>query len=240
MLIEIIMNLQIPNHLAVIIDGNRRWARARGKPPWFGHRAGAKKLEDFLNWCLETGVKQVSIYTLSTENIAKRPKKEIEEIFKILEEYVRKLSNEKFSLLEKYEVRVRFVGELNKLPKPLLKLMRELMKKTIKHSKRILNFLVAYGGHSELTHAVKKIVKKAIELGKVEIREKDIENALWINEPVDLVIRTGGYNRLSNLLLWQSAYAEIYTTKTLWPDFSKKEFIKALKWYSSISRNFGR
>jgi len=232
--------MQLPNHLAVIIDGNRRWAKARGKPSWFGHRAGAKRVEDLLNWCLEAGIKQVSIYTLSTENIERRPKKEVEEIFKILKDYVEKLLTKDYSLLEKYEVRVRFIGELNRLPKPLLELMKKLMKKTAKHGKRILNFLVAYGGHKELVHAVKKLVKKAIELGKVEIREKDIEGALWVADPVDLIIRTGGYNRLSNLLLWQSAYAEIYTTKTLWPDFSKREFLKALNWYSSVKRNFGR
>ena len=234
------MNLTLPNHLAIIIDGNRRWARQRGKPPWYGHRKGAERVEEFLNWCLDLGIKHISIYTLSTENLSKRPKKELVEIFKILKEYVEKLMTEKYSLLEKYEVRVRFVGELNSLPKPLIRVMGKVMEKTAKHQKNFWNFLVAYGGKSELINVMKKIAEKALKIGKIEIREKDVEKNLWVQVPVDLIIRTGGYNRLSNLLLWQSAYAEIYTTKILWPDFNKKEFMNALKWYSQIKRNFGK
>ena len=205
-----------------------------------GHREGAKKVEKFLNWCLELGIKQVSLYALSTENLENRPKKEIEEIFKIFYEYFKKLSNEKFSLLEKYDVRVRFIGDLNRLPKTLVKLMSKLMEKTAKHHKRILNFLIAYGGKTELLHAFKKLAKKMIKLGKFEIREKDIEKNLWISEPVDLIIRTGGYSRLSNFLIWQSNYAEIFVTKTLWPDFKKRDLIRAIKWFNSVKRNFGK
>jgi tritrans,polycis-undecaprenyl-diphosphate synthase [geranylgeranyl-diphosphate specific] len=235
------MNLVIPNHLGIIIDGNRRWARARGLPPWEGHRAGAEKLNEFLNWCLEVGIPQVSIYTLSTENL-NRPKEELKHLFKLLEEYVDGLLNDKkkFALLEKYEVRVRFVGELNRLPKKLIRLMGKLMEKTAKYQKRVLNFLVAYGGKSEIVNAVKKLAEEVIKHGKIEITEKDIEKHLYVPQPLDLVIRTGGYQRLSNFLLWQASYAEIYVTKTLWPDFSKKEFMKALRWYSQQKRNFGR
>jgi tritrans,polycis-undecaprenyl-diphosphate synthase [geranylgeranyl-diphosphate specific] len=205
-----------------------------------GHREGAKKVEKFLNWCLELGIKQVSLYALSTENLENRPKKEIEEIFKIFYEYFKKLSNEKFSLLEKYDVRVRFIGDLNRLPKTLVKLMRKLMEKTAKHHKRILNFLIAYGGKTELLNTFKKLAEKMIKLGKVEIREKDIEKNLWISEPVDLIIRTGGYSRLSNFLIWQSNYAEFFVTKTLWPDFKKRDLIRAIKWFNSVKRNFGK
>jgi len=235
------MNLILPNHLGVIIDGNRRWARARGLPPWEGHKAGAEKLNEFLNWCLETGIPQVSIYTLSTENL-NRPKEELKHLFKLLEEYVDGLLNDKkkFALLEKYEVRVRFVGELNRLPKKLIKLMGKLMEKTAKYQKRVLNFLVAYGGKSEIVNAIKKIAEEAVKHGKIEITEKDVEKHLYVQQPLDLVIRTGGHQRLSNFLLWQASYAEIYVTKTLWPDFSKKEFMKALRWYSKQERKFGR
>jgi tritrans,polycis-undecaprenyl-diphosphate synthase [geranylgeranyl-diphosphate specific] len=235
------MNLDLPNHLGVIIDGNRRWAKKRGLPPWKGHEAGAKKLNEFLNWCLEVGIQNVSIYTLSTENL-NRPKEELKHLFRILEEYIDGLLNnkERFALLEKYEVKVRFVGELNRLPKKLIKLMGKLMEKTAKYQKRVLNFLVAYGGKSEIVNAIKKIAEEIVKRGKIEISEKDVEKYLYIPIPLDLVIRTGGYQRLSNFLLWQVSYAEIYVTKTLWPDFSKKEFIKALKWYSRQKRNFGR
>jgi len=235
------MNLVIPNHFGIIIDGNRRWAKARGLPPWEGHRAGAEKLNEFLNWCLEMGIPQVSIYTLSTENL-NRSKEELKHLFKLLEEYVDGLLNDKkkFALLEKYEVRVRFVGELNRLPKKLIRLMGKLMEKTAKYQKRVLNFLVAYGGKSEIVNAVKKLAEEVIKHGKIEITEKDIEKHLYVPQPLDLVIRTGGYQRLSNFLLWQASYAEIYVTKTLWPDFSKKEFMKALRWFSQQKRNFGR
>ena len=234
------MLMQLPNHLAIIIDGNRRWAKARGKPSWFGHRAGARRVDEFLNWCLELGIKNISIYTLSTENLRRRPKRELNEIFKVLQEYVEKLLTEKYALLDEYKVKVRFVGELNDLPKPLIRVMGKVMEKTAKHQTRLLNFLVAYGGQSELVHVVKRIAEKVLKLGKVEITEKDIEGNLWVPIPVDLIIRTGGYNRLSNFLIWQAAYAEMYTTKTLWPDFSRRELMKALRWYSSIKRNFGR
>ena len=231
----------LPVHIGIIIDGNRRWARARGLPSWEGHRAGAKKLDEFLNWCLEIGIPQVSVYTLSTENL-NRPKEELKHLFKIFEEYFNGLLNDKkkFSLLEKYEVRIRFVGELNRLPKKLIKLMGKLMEKTAKYQKRVLNFLVAYGGKSEIVNAAKKIVEEVIKHGKIEITEKDFEKYLYVSQPLDLVIRTGGHQRLSNFLLWQASYAEIYVTKTLWPDFSKKEFMKVLRWFSQQKRNFGR
>jgi len=232
-------NLTLPNHLGVIIDGNRRWARLRNLQPWEGHREGAKKLEEFLNWCFELGIPQISVYILSTENL-NRPKKELEELFKLLYEYLDKWGKEEGSFLDKYEVKVRFIGDLEKLPPKLVKIMGRIMQKTAKYQKKILNLMIAYGSKFELTEAMKKIVEKAIKLGRIEITEKDIEANLLVPVPLDLVIRTGGYSRLSNFMLIQAAYAEIYITKTLWPDFSKRELIKAIKWYNSIQRNFGR
>ena len=232
-------NLTIPTHIGIILDGNRRWARKRGLPPWIGHRHGAKKFEKFLNWCLELGIKKVSVYVLSTENFKKRSKREIDEILKILREFLERWVK-KESVLEKYKVRVRFVGDLDKLPPSLLKLMGKIMQKTAKFNERVVNILVNYGGHFEIKEAVKKIVEKAIRVGKIEITERDIEENLLVKDPVDLIIRTGGYYRLSNFLVWQSSYAEIYVTKSLWPDFTKKELIKAIKWYSSVKRNFGK
>lgn len=230
--------LQVPNHLAVILDGNRRWAKARGLPPWEGHKAGAKTFENFINWCLELGIPKISVYTLSTENL-NRPKKELEEIFKILYEYVEKLSNEKFSLLEKYEVKVRFIGDLSRLPPKLVKTMGKLMAKTSKFQKKVLNFLVAYGGRYEILQAAKKLAEKMIKFGRVEITEKDFEESLYVQDPVDLIIRTGGYSRLSNLLLWQSSYAELIVLKKFWPDFTKRDLISCIKKYNKTQRNLG-
>ena len=233
-------NITVPNHIAVILDGNRRWARARGLNPWDGHKKGIENFSNFLNWCLELGVKQVSAYVLSTENIKNRSKREVVEILKLLREYAKKWETEKTDLFDKYEVRVNFLGDFRRLPKDLVKILRKIMKKTEKYHKRFLNILIAYGGRYEITQAVKKIVRKAVETGRIKITEKTIQDNLLVTSDVDLVIRTGGMPRISNLLPWQCVYAELYITETLWPDFSKKELIKAIKWFNSIKRNFGK
>jgi len=228
----------LPNHLGLILDGNRRWARARNLPVWMGHKKGAEKLEEVLNWCLEAGIKQISVYVLSTENIQNRPKLEIKKIFQLLYEYFKRWERGEFKVIEKYRVKVRVFGNLKLLPKKLRELIKKLIKKTSKYKERFLNLLIAYGAKFEILQAVKRLIRKVKE--KKRIKETDIERYLMIKEPVDLIIRTGGYSRLSNFLVLQAAYAEIWVTKTLWPDFSKKEFYKALKWYSNLKRNFGK
>jgi len=228
----------VPNHLAVILDGNRRWSRAHKLSAWIGHRKGVKVFEKFLDWCLELNIPQVSAYVLSTENLD-RPKKEVDEIFNLGYDFLKRWEKKR-PVLEKYEVRVRFVGDLGRLPPKLTKLMGRIMQKTAKYQKKTLNFLVAYGSHFELTEIMKKLAEKAIKTGRIEVTQKDIEQNLLVPVPVDLVIRTGGMSRLSNFLLWQVAYAEMYVTKTLWPDFTKKELVKAIRWYNSIQKNFGR
>lgn len=181
---------------------------------------------------------QVSIWIGSTENLTKRPKREVKELYKLYFKLLGKWG-EKESVLDKYEIKVRFIGDLNKLPPKLLKLMGRIMQKTAKYQKKLLNVLINYGGKFELVQVFKKLASKIVKAGKIEIKEKDIEENLLVNSPVDLVIRTGGYSRLSNFMMWQSSYAEIYMTKTLLPDLSKREFMKAIKWYSSVKRNFG-
>lgn len=229
----------MPNHLAVIIDGNRRWARSKGMLSWMGHRKGVKNLDDFLDWCFDLGIKQVSAYVLSTENL-KREKREVEELFRLFYEWLERYIKKEFGFFDKYKVRIRFIGDLDKLPKRLVKLMEKLMIRTAKYQKKALNILVAYGSHFELTETFNKIAEKIIEKGRIEITKKDIEKNLSIPTQVDLVIRTGGHSRLSNLLLWQAAYAEIYVTDTLWPDFSKQDLMKAIEWFNSKQRNFGK
>jgi len=229
----------IPNHIAVILDGNRRWAKERGLKAWKGHRQGSENFDKFLDWCLELNVPQVSAYVLSTENL-NRPKREVLEILHLLKMQLDKFETEKASLLDKYEVKVRFCGDLSRLPPDLVRVMKRIMKKTEKYSKKFLNILVAYGGRFELTDMVKRLVNVAIKSGRIQITEKTIEENLLISGNVDLVIRTGGMNRLSNLLPWQTTYAEIYTTETLWPDFTKKELMEAIRWFNKMKRNFGR
>jgi undecaprenyl diphosphate synthase len=232
--------LTVPNHLGVIIDGNRRWARAHGKRfPWLGHREGARNVERFLKNCMELGIPQVSVYMLSTENL-NRSKSEVEELFNLYYEYLKRWESGKDGLLDKYEVHVRFAGDLDKLPPKLKKLSGKIMQKTAKYQKKFLNLMIAYGSQFELTEVIKKIAKKAIKTGRVEVTSKDIEENLLVPVPLDMIIRTGGASRLSNFMLWQASYAELYVTKTLWPDFSKEELIKAIKWFNNVKRNFGK
>lgn len=196
-------------------------------------------MDNFLNWCLEYGIKHVSIWGGSTENLSRRPKREVEELYKVYYTFLKKWESKK-TILDKYQIKVRFVGDLSRLPPAIVKLMGRIMQKTSKYQKRFLNILINYGGKFELLEAFKKIAARVIEIGKIEITEKDIEKNLLVSTPVDLVIRTGGQNRLSNFMLWQSTYSEMYVTNTLLPDLSKEEFVKALEWFNSIKRNFGK
>ena len=231
-------NSQIPNHIAVILDGNRRWAKLHGMQPWEGHRKGAENFEKFLNWSLELGVPRVSAYVLSTENL-NRPKNELNKIYDIICEFLAKWIKEG-GVLDKHEVKVNFIGDLDKLPAKVLRLIRRMIHKTSKYSKNILNIMIAYSSKFEITQAVKNILFKVMKTGRIQITQKDLEKNLLVKDSVDLVIRTGGLSRLSNFLLWQTAYSEIYVTKTLWPDFAKIQFMKALDWYSSVQKNFGK
>lgn len=145
---------------------------------------------------------------------------------------------EKRDFLSKYDIRVRIFGDFYKIPKPLIRVMNRLMEKTLTHQKSVLNLLVAYSGRYEILEMVKKVVGR---LGsRIEITPKLIEGNLLISTPVDLVIRTGGEHRLSNLLPWQTAYAEIYVTETLLPDFTRNEFLRAIEWYNDRQRRFGK
>lgn len=229
----------IPNHLAIILDGNRRWALKHKLKPWEGHSFGAKKFEKFLEWCVELKIPKVSAYVLSTENL-KRSKKEVDELLRLFRLEVEKLEKEKESFLDKYEIRMKFIGDLSRLPLGLRRAMGRVMKKTEKYNKRVFNLLVAYGGRFELIQAVKKIAKKAIETGMVTITQKTIGKNLLVKDDVDLLIRTSGESRLSNLLPWQASYAELIVLKKFWPDFTKQDLIRCIKKYSKRKRRFGR
>jgi len=230
--------MMIPQHVAVILDGNRRWAIEHGLKPWEGHKYGAETFDKFLDWCLELNVPKISAYVLSTENL-NRPRRELVEILRLLKRELDKLENEKAPKIDKYEIRVRFCGDFSKLPNSLVKIMRRIMRRTKKYNKKFLNILIAYGGRYELTIAMKNLVKRALKK-RIKITEKTIEENLLISGDVELVIRTGGMSRLSNFLPWQTTYAEIYVTKILWPDFKRKDLIKAIKWFNKMKRNFGK
>ncbi|MEM5820503.1 MAG: polyprenyl diphosphate synthase [Candidatus Aenigmatarchaeota archaeon] len=228
----------LPNHIGIIPDGNRRWATKKGLAPYIGHWYGAKKLEEICKFIFELGIKKLSIYTLSTENLKNRKKEEINELFKIFKTYFRKWLKGEFKEIDLYEVKINFFGNFFILPKSLVKLMKKIMQKTSKYNKRILNILIAYGGTYEILRAVKEMIKRKVKIEKID--EKEIKKYLFVKDDVDLIIRTGGYSRLSNFLPLQSTYAEIYVTKKLWPDITKKDILDAIKWYSRIQRKFGK
>lgn len=226
----------IPSHIAIIMDGNRRWARAHGLPDMKGHEKGADTMEKIVEVAEKLGVKAITVYALSTENITERAKREIGGLFDL----IRKGYHTRLKKMMSKGVSVTILGELEGLPQTLKRIINEIKKSYIKNESIKLNIALNYGGKKELVKAIKNIVKEGIEVGK--INEKIIEKHLYTNGQQDpeLLIRTGGRSRLSNFLLWQTAYSELYFSTKLWPDFSEEDLKKAILWYQEQKRNFGR
>lgn len=226
----------VPEHIAIIMDGNRRWARGRGLPDTKGHEAGAEALEKILEAGAKMGIKTITVYALSTENIRERARREVTGIFRILRSGYRK----KLRKMMQNGVKVTVLGELEGLPLTVRHILEEIRKTVIKNESIKLNIALNYGGKKELLKAVKDIIKEGIDVNK--INEETIDKHLYTNgqSHPELVIRTGGYIRLSNFLLWQTAYSELYFTKTLWPDFGSEDLKKAVTWYQDQKRNFGK
>jgi len=226
--------MNVLNHIAIIPDGNRRWARERGLPPYMGHFYGMKKFYEVVKWWLSKDIKIASFYMLSYENLLNRPKEELENLFKFFDKELEDTLNKKndfLRIIEENEVKVRFVGLLDKLPKNIFEKINKLMDLTKDFNKRILNLLIVYSGRIEILNAIKNMKR---------FDEEEFRNNLWVKEDVDLIIRTGGYSRLSNLLIYQSAYAELYVINKYWPDITEEDLERAVEWYSNVSRNFGR
>ncbi len=227
---------KIPQHIGLFPDGNRRWARAKGIPTLLGHQKGREHFEEFLYWCKEKGVKVVTVYGFSTENWS-RSKEEVDYLMDIFETYLsRKESIEKF---QKEGVRVRIIGQKYRLRKSLQDVIANVEEITKNNTKFVMNLAVSYGGRWDVLQAVQKIVREKIP--EDQITEKTIEERLETAElpPPDLIIRAGGEQRLSNLLLWQAAYAELYFSPKYWPDFSREDFEAALAEYARRNRRFG-
>ena len=218
-------------HIAFIMDGNGRWAKARGKTRDFGHVEGAKSFTKVVEYCGKVGLEAVTVYAFSTENW-KRPKAEVDKIMGLLEKYLDRISGH----FSEYDIRLRFIGDKS----PLSATLREKMEYTEKMTAdkgHILNIAINYGSRAEITYAVNKLIAS----GKKEVTEEDISSALYtdICPELDLVVRTAGEQRLSNFLLWQAAYAEFYFTDTLWPDFGPKDVEAAINAYYKRTRRFG-
>ncbi len=214
------------------MDGNGRWAQKRGLPRIEGHRRGAHKAEKIIEWCAEIGIKYVTLYTFSTENW-KRPEKEVEYLFSLLVEML----NKKFTRMMEQGVRIRFCGLIDQLPKQVLEVCRDFEAKT-KDNQRIQAILALnYGGRREIIDAI----NRAIQDGISQFDEDKLRKYLYLPDvpDPDFVIRTSGEERISNFLLWQIAYSELYFTKVLWPDFSKEDFLRAIKDFENRHRRFG-
>jgi undecaprenyl diphosphate synthase len=227
----------IPQHIAVIMDGNGRWAKQRKKPRIFGHKEGAESLRAVLKGCAEFGVKYLTVYAFSTENWG-RPQEEVDFLMNLFSLTIDREMGE----LMKNGVKLRFLGRLSKFSAELQKKMNDAMEKT-KDNKRItLSVMVNYGGRAELVDAVNEIVERGTWNVERRVEEKDIQEHLYTRgmpDP-DLLIRTANEMRVSNFLLWQIAYAEIYVTQTLWPDFRRDQLIAALEAYQKRERRYGK
>lgn len=226
---------RIPVHVGIIMDGNGRWAEARGLLRLEGHRAGTENIRRVLAAASEFGIKILTLYAFSTENWA-RPRDEVQGLFRILEEVIdREVDN-----FHRQGVRLRLIGRLEGISEGMKKKAQRAIELTKNNDKFILNVAFNYGGRAEIVDAVRRIL--AVGLKPEEVDEDALEQYLYtagLPHP-DLIIRTGGEMRLSNFLIWQAAYAEYYSTSTYWPDFDKEELYRALLAYQERERRFGR
>ncbi len=227
----------MPVHVGVIMDGNGRWAKKRGLPRKFGHREGAKTFRKIVRHAKAIGIKYITFYAFSTENW-KRPDDEVQSIMKLFEKYLDELDD-----FLKEHVRIRFIGDRSMLTETLQAKMKRSEELSKYYDLMTLILAINYGGRDEITNAVKLIAEdvKAGNIEPSEINENLIQSRLYTAEipDVDLIIRPSGEQRLSNFLIWQSAYAEYYFTDILWPDFSKKDLEKAVEVYRDRHRRFG-
>jgi len=226
---------QLPRHIAIILDGNRRWARERGMPAVRGHEYGAKTLDKIVEHCLKIGIKHLTVYVFSTENW-KRSRLEVNALMMLLEKYLK----DKESEMEERGIKLTLFGEKSRLPKSIQSELEKVIRRTRSNKKLYLNLALNYGGRSEVTAAVKKINRKKIS--DTKITEKLISDNLYsAGQPdPDLVIRTGGEMRLSNFLLWQVAYSELYFIKKYWPAFTARDLDRAIGEWQKRQRRFGK
>jgi tritrans,polycis-undecaprenyl-diphosphate synthase [geranylgeranyl-diphosphate specific] len=237
-----IKNGNKPEHIAIILDGNRRWASEKDLNPWFGHEKGAEKVEQLLDWCLKLKVKSITLYAFSTENF-RRTKSEVEEIMRIAEEEFRKILTDE--RIHKNKVRVKVIGRVSLLPEDLRRLIRDVEDATQNYDQYFLNIAFAYGGRAEIVDATKKIAEK-IKMGELSpenVDEETFEKHLYTShmpkQDPDLIIRTSGEERLSGFLLWQSAYSELCFLDVYWPDFRFIDLLRAVRTFQQRKRRFG-
>src|SRR3989344_3759380 len=229
------MESQTPKHIAIILDGNRRFAKRLMLEPWKGHEFGRKKVEEILDYAKDFEIKQLTFYTLSLENLKSRPKNELEFLFKLFKDAFLNLDKEK---IKNDKIKINFIGKLELLPSELQEICFKLQEETKGNNNFIINICIAYGGRQEITEAVKKIIKNKTPAEK--INEEIINKSLLIQDEPEFIIRTGGEIRTSNFLSWQSAYSEWIFLDKMWPEFEKEDLKNCIEEFKKRKRNFGR
>jgi undecaprenyl diphosphate synthase len=238
-LIESINNDNLPKHLAIIMDGNGRWAKQRGLLRSLGHESGTKSVKATVETCAKLGIKNLTLYAFSTENW-NRPKLEVDTLMKLLVSSLKK----ELKTLQENNIRLNSIGNLSKMPNSILKELNEVIEKTKNNTRMTLTLALSYGSREELLNVVKNISDKVknniISIDAID--ESIINQHLYTHNlpDVDLLIRTSGEHRISNFLLWQIAYAELYFTNVLWPDFTEEHLYEAIISYQKRERRFGK
>lgn len=231
----------LPEHIGFIMDGNGRWATARGLERAEGHKAGAETFRTISTYCSQLGIKSVTFYAFSTENW-KRPKKEVLALMNLFRQFLKE-AQQREKENEQMNLKIRFAGDRSTLPSDLIELFDRCEKDSSSRTGTTVNLAVNYGGRAEITNAVKKIAQKASsgEIKVSDINEQMVSDLLYTaGQPdPDLIIRPGGESRISNFLIWQSAYSEFYFTDTLWPDFTTDDLDRAILDFCSRNRRFG-
>jgi len=229
----------LPNHIAIIMDGNGRWAEMKGKPRVFGHKNGVTSVKEVIEGCREIGINYLTLYAFSTENW-NRPKLEVKTLMALLVSSLRK----ELKTLVKNNIKLNTIGNIENLPEKAQVELAEVVEKTKNNTSLTLTLALSYGSREEIVNVIRNISKKVVnnQLAIEEINENIINNHLYTFSlpDVDLLIRTSGEKRISNFLLWQIAYAELYFTNTLWPDFRKENLFNAIVDYQQRERRFGK
>ncbi|MEA3429664.1 MAG: polyprenyl diphosphate synthase [Nanoarchaeota archaeon] len=226
-------------HIGIIMDGNRRFAKRLMLEPWKGHELGANKIEKMCEWCKETGVNELTLYAFSTENF-NRPKIEFDFLIKIFKKECQRLLDDK--KVEEERLKVRFIGRIDMFDKELQEMVKKVMDKTEDYNNFTLNFAIAYGGRQEIVDAVNKVIHLAKKgmLDEGDIDVNNFKNYLYLSSEPELIIRTGGEKRLSNFLMWQSAYSELIFLDKMFPEFDKEDFYACIKDFKKRDRRFGK
>ena len=240
-MMEEIKQHEVPRHLAIIMDGNRRYALYQGMGPEEGHKMGGNKLEDVVRWCHEVGIEGLTVFAFSTDNF-NRPEDEVNHLMDLFEKDLRKIADDERT--HENEVRVRVIGNIGKLPERVARAAQDAMDATKHYKKHYFNIAIGYGGREEIVEAVKKIAGK-VKKGEMDIDAitKDVISSYLYTSDVpdpDLILRTSGEERISNFLLWQLAYSELYFSDVYWPALKKTDFLEVIQSYQRRQRRYGK